>query len=64
MTKQQNQPEDADAHEQSVEALAKELDHKLSDEDITNWMKEDSSDPGYQLLTDEKKNSAGCESIC
>ena len=48
------QPEDADAHEQSVEALTNELDHNLSDEDITNWMKKDSSNPGYQLLTDKE----------
>ena len=53
-TESDQQPEDADAHKQSVEALAKELDHNLSDEDIINWMKEDSSDPGYQLLTDEE----------
>jgi len=33
--------QEADAHKESVEALAKELDHNLSDEDITNWMKED-----------------------
>ena len=53
-TESDQQQEDADAHEQSMEALAKELDHNLSDEDITNWMKEDSSDPGYQPLTDEE----------
>ena len=53
-TESDQQPEDADAHKQSVEALAKELDHNLSDEDIINWMKEDSSDPGYQLLTDKE----------
>ena len=53
-TESDQQPEDADAHEQSVEALANELDHNLSDEDITNWMKEDSNNPGYQLLTDKE----------
>ena len=53
-TESDQQPEDADAHKQSVEALAKELDNNLSDEDIINWMKEDSSDPGYQLLTDKE----------
>ena len=41
-------------HEESVEALAKKLDHNLSDEDIINWMQEDSRDPGYQLLTDDE----------
>jgi len=30
------------------------LDSSLSDEDIANWMAVDSSDSGYQLLTDEE----------
>ena len=53
-TESDQQPEDTDAREEGVEALAKQLDHNLSDEDISNWMKEDSNDPGYQLLTDEE----------
>lgn len=52
-TEPDQQPENADSLEQSVVSLSKELDPNLSDEDITNWMKEDSSDPGYQLLTDD-----------
>lgn len=38
----------------SVESLAKELDHNLSDQDITDWMNEDLSDPGYQVFTDKE----------
>lgn len=30
------------------------MDSRLSDEDIANWMAVDSSDSGYQLLTDEE----------
>ena len=40
-TESDQQPEDTDAHEEGLEALAKQLDHNLSDEDISNWMKED-----------------------
>ena len=53
-TESDQQPENADSQEQSVESLAKELDPNLSDEDITNRMKESLSDPGYQLFSDEK----------
>ena len=48
------QPEGADCQGQSVKSLAKELDNNLTDDDIANWMKEDSSDPGYQVFTDEE----------
>ena len=51
VTESDQQLEDADAHEQST---TNELDHNLSDEDITNWIKEDSSNPGYLLLTDKE----------
>ena len=51
-TESDQQLEDADAHKRSVETLTKELNHNVSDEDTTNWMKEDSSDPRYQPLTD------------
>ena len=37
-TESDQQPLDADSQEQSVEALAKELDPALSDDDITKWM--------------------------
>lgn len=51
---QQAEDMDVDAHDESIEALAKKLDLNLSDEDIANWMQEDSSDPGYQLMTDDE----------
>ena len=46
--------EDADSEEQSVESLAKELDHNLSDQEINEWLNEDANDPGYQIFTDEE----------
>ena len=54
ITESDKQPENDDSQEQSVESLAKELDPNLSDEDIANWIKEDSNDPGYQLFTDKE----------
>ena len=44
----------ADCQEQSVQSLAKELHHRHTDQDITMWINQASSDPGYQLSTNEK----------
>ena len=53
-TDSDKQSEDADSQRQSVKSLTKEIDHNLTEEDITNWMNEDSIDPVYQVFTDEE----------
>ena len=44
---------DDSAQYQTCEDLAKQLDNNLSDSDISDWVGADSSDPGYQVLTDQ-----------
>lgn len=43
---------ESDDQDGSCEMLIRELDSSLTD-DISSWLDSDSSDPGYQLLSDE-----------
>ena len=40
-------------HQLTCEMLVHDLDSKLTDEDIRSWLNSDSSDHGYQLLSDD-----------
>ena len=44
---------ESDDQDGSCEMLIRELDSSLTDNDISSWLDSDSSDPGYQLLSDE-----------